>query len=248
MHRLIPILLGVLLVAALGGAALAWRAANPPAYAPRGPGDVYLALGDSLAFGTSLDDPAAQSYPALVHAALAAGREIELANLSVPGATTGSLIRGQLRRAVELIGEQRRQGRRVSPITIDIGGNDLQAARREDSAGRRAAVEQIRANLGRILDELRAAAPDADIAVMTYYDPYGGDPSLESADAYWVVRMNAAIAEEAARRGVAVADGYGALAGGKAYTHTFILLGDIHANAQGHRALADAFLAALGYP
>lgn len=244
---LIP-LLALALLASLATGALAWQRAQPRAYAPRGPGDTYLALGDSLAYGLRLDDPAAQSYPALLRERVAAGRPLELANLAVPGATSSSFLRGQLPRALELIAEQRRAGRRVSPITIDIGGNDLQAVRRADSAERAATVERLRANLGRILDELRAAAPDSDIAVMTYYDPYGGDPALESGEAYWVAQMNAAIAAEAARRGVAVADGYGALGGGRAYTHTFILLGDVHANAQGHRALADAFVAALRYP
>lgn len=248
MRKLLPPLLSLALLAALAAGGLAWQRAEPRAYAPRGPGDLYLALGDSLAYGLRLDAPAAESYPALLRERLAAGGAIELANLAVPGATTSSFLRGQLPRAVDLIAEQRRAGRRVSPITIDIGGNDLQAVRRASDAERATAVERARANLGRILDELRAAAPDSDIAVMTYYDPYGGDPSLESGDAYWVAQMNAAIAGEAARRGVAVADGYGALSGGRAYTHTFILFGDVHANARGHRALADAFVAALGYP
>jgi hypothetical protein len=45
-----------------------------------------------------------------------------------------------------------------------------------------------------------------------------------------------------------VADTYGPLGGGRAYTHTFILLGDIHANALGHKVIADAFVRALRYP
>lgn len=248
MRKLLPLAIFVALLIVGLSATTAWQRAQPRAYTPRGPGDTYLALGDSLAFGLRLDDPAAQSYPALVRAALARSEPIELVNLAVPGATSSTLLRGQLPRALELIAEQRRAGRRVSPITIDIGGNDLQAVRDGNATERAAAIERLRNNLGRILDQLRAAAPDADIAVMTYYNPYGGDPGVEDGEAYWVARMNQAISAEASRRGVAVADGYTALDGGRAYTHTFILLGDIHANAQGHQLLAEAFLAALQYP
>jgi lysophospholipase L1-like esterase len=237
---LLIVLLGALaLVAVLATAGFAWQRSRPLAYAPRGPGDVYLALGDSLAFGFRLDRPEAESYPALLHAALAGRAPLELASLAAPGETSASFIGRQLPQARELIAAARAAGRRVSPITLDIGGNDLRAVERAAPAERAAAVEAVRRNVGRILDELRAAAPDADIAVMTYYNPYGGDPAIEDGDAYWVAQMNTAIAEEAARRGAAVADGYGALGGGRAYTHTFILLGDVH---------ATAFLDALAYP
>ena len=46
---------------------------------------------------------------------------------------------------------------------------------------------------------------------------------------------------------MAVADVYPAFAGGRFYTHTYILFGDVHANAQGHALMADIFLQALGY-
>ncbi|HMQ31324.1 MAG TPA: SGNH/GDSL hydrolase family protein, partial [Chloroflexaceae bacterium] len=126
---------------------------------------------------------------------------------------------------------------------------DLRAVERAGPAERAAAVAAARRNVAHILDELRAAAgPAADIAIMTYYNPYGGDPAVEGGEAYWVARLNAAITEEAARRGVAVADAYGPFADGRFYTHTFILFGDIHANARGHRLIADVFAEALGYP
>jgi lysophospholipase L1-like esterase len=222
--------------------------ARPTAYAPQGPGAIYLALGDSLAWGFGLDDPATQSYPARIHAALAASAPIESANLAVPGATSGSLLQGQLPHAVELIRAARREGRGVSPITLGIGGNDLRGVEGAGPAERAAAVADARRNVARALDELRAAAgPSADLAIMTYYNPYGGDPAVEGSDAYWVERLNAAIREEAAPRGVAVADVYPAFAGGRFYTHTFILSGDIHANAQGQALIADTFLDALGY-
>lgn len=233
-------------VVALSG--LAWQRSLPRAYAPQGPGDIYLALGDSLAWGFALDRRDAESYPALIRAALGAGREIALVNSAFPGETSASFLRSQLPRALRVIREARAEGRLVSPITIDIGGNDLRNAERGGQAERAAAVEAVGRNLAQILDELRAAAgPQADIAVMTYYNPYGGDPASTGSEAYWVVRLNATIGAVAAPRGVAVADVYPAFDGGRAYTHTLILFGDIHANAQGHRLIAEVFLTALRY-
>jgi lysophospholipase L1-like esterase len=248
MKRRTTLLLAAALALALALAGAAWGERRPRAYAPKGPGDIYLALGDSLAWGAGLEDRAAQSYPALLHRAMAAEGAIELANLGFPGETSGSFTARQLPRALELIAAARREGLRVSPITLDIGGNDLRNVERAPAAEREAAVAAARQTIARALDALRdAAGPDADIAIMTYYNPYGGDPGLEGGDAYWVERLNDAIREEAARRGVAVADVYPAFTGGRFYTHTFILAGDIHANAQGHELIAEIFREVLGY-
>ncbi len=241
------LILALVLGAGITGAG-AWSARQPRAYAPHGPGATYLALGDSLAWGASLADSASESYPALIHAALAEAGTIELVNLSVPGETSGSFVAWQLPRAVALLEAARRDGRRISPITLDIGGNDLRNVERAGPVAREAAIVAARRNIARSLDALRAAAgPTADIAIMTYYNPYGGDPAVHGSDAFWVERLNAAIREEAGRRGVAVADVYLAFEGGRAYTHTFALLGDIHANAQGHALIAETFVTALGY-
>lgn len=244
MKRLLPILSALALVLAVAGLVVAGRQPRP--YTPSGPGELYVALGDSLAWGFRLERPDAEAYPALVQARAGAGR---LVNLAVPGETSGSFRSRQLPRAVELIRDARRQGLRVSPITLDIGGNDLRNVERAGPAEREAAVAAARRNIARSLDDLRAAAgPDADIAIMTYYNPYSGDPAVAGSDAYWVERLNDAIRAEAARRGVAVADVYDDFLGGREYTHTFILFGDIHANAQGHALIAESFLDALRYP
>lgn len=219
-----------------------------PAYEPRGQGELFLALGDSLAWGFRLDDPATQSYPALLAASLAAHEPLEALNLAVPGETTSSFVARQLPRAVGAIRQARGRGLLVSPITLDIGGNDLRSVERAGPDERAAAIVSARRHIAYSLDQLRAAAgPAADIAIMTYYNPYGGDPSVPGSDAYYVEQLNLAIREEAGRRGVAVADVYPAFADGRFYTHTFILFGDIHANPQGHELIAATFLEALGY-
>jgi lysophospholipase L1-like esterase len=221
--------------------------AQPQTYAPQGPGDVYLALGDSLAWGFQLDDRSVESYPALVHSELADVTAISFTSLAFPGETTNSFLNGQLTRAKATIAAARREGLRVSPITLNIGGNDLRNVERAGPERRAEAVATAQRNLARILDELRAAAPDADIAVMTYYNPYGGDPSVQNSEAYWVAQLNAAIIAEATQRGITVADAFTPFEGGRAYTHTFILFGDVHANAAGHELMAEAFRDALGY-
>lgn len=236
------------LALALLAGGLLWASRQPQAYVPRRQGDLYLALGDSLAWGFRLDDPATEAYPALVGASLSEGAPIETINLAVPGETSGSFVERQLPRALALLRQARGRGLLVSPVTIDIGGNDLRNVERAAPAEREAAVEAARRNLAHILAQLRAAAgPRADIAIMTYYNPYGGDPAVAGGDAYWVERLNEAIRAEAALRGVAVAEVYPDFVGGRFYTHTFILFGDIHANAQGHRLIAERFLGALGY-
>lgn len=246
------LLVGVLMVAA----GLAWRrtAAEPSPYAPLGPGDTYLALGDSLAAGFTVGDPR-EAYVARIGAALRqAAPEITVRNLAVPGETSGSFRAGQLPRALQFIAAEQAAGRRVSPITLDIGGNDARAAERLDLAGRTEAIARIEANLGRSLDELleatrgRDGKRGADVVVMNYYNPYGGNPADETAPAYWTARLNQAIARAAAARGVPVADVATAFGGGLVYRYTYITAGDLHANADGHRVIAEQFWQALAYP
>ncbi|MBI1885493.1 MAG: hypothetical protein HYS09_04155 [Chloroflexi bacterium] len=67
----------------------------PGASALRPP--VYLALGDSLAFGIGATIPAEGGYVALVHDKLRRSdryidRGLDLVNLAVPGATSGDLL------------------------------------------------------------------------------------------------------------------------------------------------------------
>ncbi|MBC8074724.1 MAG: SGNH/GDSL hydrolase family protein [Chloroflexales bacterium] len=241
-------LIAVLLIGGIVATGWYLTPAATRAYTPRGPGQTYLALGDSLAWGFRLADRASESYPALIAQRIQQRDSgTRLVNLSVPGESAASLRGGQLRDGLSLIERERAAGRRVSPITIDIGGNDLQRAG-ESTQQRETALAAVRANIAATLDALRqATGGDADIAIMAYYNPYGGDPQEFNSEAYWVGRLNAAIAEEAARRGVAVADAYTPFGGGRAYTYTNIVLGDIHANKQGHAVMADAFWQALRY-
>ena len=155
---------------------------------------LYLALGDSVAAGVGAQPAASEGYVAELHALLTAARrcgrgqalgcDLDLVNLAVPGATTGTLISQQLPEAVRLLQERNGNSTPVDDvelITIDIGGNDvfrpvLSACALPQApsclAAIQAALTQVATNYQTILSALRAAAgPDTTIAVMAYYNP-----------------------------------------------------------------------------
>ncbi len=245
-------LLGVLLILlAIGGGS----AATPPraTAAPQGSGDLYLALGDSLGVGLLSSMPDTRGYVAQFHALLerGAGRTIILRNLSVSGETARTMLdKGQLAAAQKTLAEARAAGWRVSPITIDIGGNDLRSLQEGNDAAREAGLADFRAGLARIFDTLIAAAtiggtPRPDMIAMTIYDPAGGDPTIARSDAWWVARFNTVITEEATARGIAVADAHARFAG-RERELTWMPL-DFHANNAGHGVIAAEFWRAAGY-
>ena len=161
--------------------------AAPPAPA------TYLALGDSVAFGTGATDPSTQGYVPLLAADLqgncgkgggkAVGCRIDLVNKAVNGATTVSLIANQLPSALALIEERNSNKSPVDDvrlITITIGGNDVVGPVVAACAGGvsqtcvqsiAAQLNQVSTNYATILSSLReAAGPGTTIAVQTYYN------------------------------------------------------------------------------
>jgi lysophospholipase L1-like esterase len=228
-------------------------AAAPSAAAPQGIGQLYLALGDSLGVGLLTSAPDTRGYVAQLRALLQqrAGHAVALQNLSVSGETSTTLIaNGQLAAAQQVITEARGKGWTISPITLDIGGNDLRNLQAADDTAREAGLTQFRTNLGKILDTLIGATTvdgtrRSDIVIMTIYNPYGGDPNIVRSDAWWVARFNTALVEEAQRRNVIVADVYKRFLGHEREL-TWVPL-DFHANNLGHLAMAQTLWAALGY-
>src|SRR5574341_100767 len=95
---------------------------------------VYLAIGDSIAFGVGAPQPRTEGYVGLVHEALRTSERyrdtgLQLLNLAVPGATTADLLipGGQVDSALEGIraGQEGAAGDEVQIISVNIGGNDL---------------------------------------------------------------------------------------------------------------------------
>jgi lysophospholipase L1-like esterase len=273
-HRLA--LLALLLVAALPLLARPTGAADPPAPAAVGPGNVYLALGDSLVTGDEHPDNTTAEgglpgYPAYLLELLRQQAPLTVTNLGVSGETSASMLApgGQLDQAVAFIAAERAAGRRVSPVTLSIGGNDMVAALLPGSTTTVTdTLVNYRANLGQILDKLVAALdaggqPSGDLLIMNYYNPY---PNLQASVPFQlnadpdrdVPRFNQIIAELAAGRSIQIVDVYSAFRG-RETSLTFVrqpyqvfptpnpMLMDYHPRAEGHRVIARRFAEATGY-
>jgi len=106
-----------------------------------------VALGDSLTAGYGLSRQ--QAYPALVAEKMrAAGYEFEVINAGSSGDTTA----GGLRRLPAIL----RAHKKIDIFILELGIND---------AFRGVPIEQIRANLQAIIDQVRARHPTAAIVI-----------------------------------------------------------------------------------
>jgi lysophospholipase L1-like esterase len=158
-------------------------------------GFVYLSLGDSLAAGEGGEDPAFDSYAALVHTKLQPerpGRHAsrgDLINLGKRGGETTARMRygGQLDEAVREITTRRLSDSThddVTLITLSLGGNDLFPVL-EVCAGAPASPDggspcgralaqgyaDFAANFDFIIGAIKqAAGANARIVVLTYYN------------------------------------------------------------------------------
>ncbi len=161
--------------------------------APEGP--VHIALGDSVAAGSVANHPEVTGYVPRLNRWLRSAScgegapqacpHLELSDYAVGGATSDDLIAGQLPGAVAEIVARAFDGNPdndVEYVTITIGGNDIFGPVIAACAGGISpeCIETVQtkfaayqANLGEILVTLRSVAPEAEIAIMTYYNPLG---------------------------------------------------------------------------
>jgi lysophospholipase L1-like esterase len=254
-------------LAALAALPLALLPVTAGSAAPPSPA-TYLALGDSVAAGVGA--PAGLGYVSLLAGDLAEARHcgqgqavgcrIELDNRAVGGATTVSLVSGQLPGAVERLEDRNGNSTPVDDvrlITITIGGNDVFNPVIAACAGGFSATcqttvakqfAQVSSNYATILGRLReAAGPETTIAVMTYYNPLpacryasltpladlvleGGGP-LPSG-------LNDIIRQQAAAFGAVVVEG-------SVVDSSEVQPDCLHPNTAGHADIADAFAAAV---
>jgi len=220
---------------------------------------LYVALGDSLAFGVGADSPSTQGYVALTADALRAGpfaeTGLDVRNVSVPGATSADILRegDQVDQAVAEV--QASGGAEI--ISIDIGANDLLALAGnsspcldepsgqacQDALGE--TLAGLHTNLSATLHRLREVAPEARIYVLDLYNPYSGSgDAREIIAAVGVQQVNGVITASARDPEVDV---------------TFVSIHDvfegrasqwitsdgIHPNNDGYRVLAEGLIAAI---
>lgn len=230
------------------------------------PPSSYVALGDSLGVGVRASDPDTKGYVPLFRDFLESedglNTKVFLDNLSISGATSGSLIIDQLPAALAELARNsdRNPNNDVEVVTVDIGGNDAFALGfsplcvpvptpdcfelAEDI------LDTFGDNFEVTLESLReAAGPNTTIIVMTYYNPLLppcplapfallGDIVLEGGPGL-PVGLNDLIRSEAAVHNAEVADTFGKLGAGD-------LFGDcLHANDAGYEKIAGEFIVAF---
>src|SRR5579885_1436546 len=217
--RLTGLILLVLLIAV--GAAAARAAPGPELVGPRA---IYLALGDSLAFGYQPNLDLTHGYADLLFPQLQPFGTRQVVNLACPGETTATMLTGGCRasflRKTRYSGSQLAQAQaviranrgRVSPVTLTIGANDV---------------------LG-------------DLFVTTYYNPFAqACPGTER----HLQEVNDRITAVARRHGahvVAVADAFAERI--CELTWMCSRYRDIHATTAGYQVIAERILAAAGLP
>jgi lysophospholipase L1-like esterase len=244
---------------AIFAAALVLRAtmvSASPSSLPRAGVPWFLAVGDSITYGYSMD-PAVQGNPnwaGMVRDSLAAqGNSLSLYSLACPGETTTSYHdggctgrgmvpalggRSQRDMALAAIAERRD---RLRFAVVELGVNDYFAARtRGGNIGTQ--LNDATARIDALVADLQRAAPGVPVILANIYDPHGLPDSWAQAE-----YLDSAIAAVAARRHVAVADFLGAISADRCglldCAHH-----DIHPTVAGQRALAAAVLDALQRP
>lgn len=243
------------------------------------PQHYYLALGDSLAYGyqdamfraeAAAGDIDPATFPGYAGDFAGMLREIRhnvrLVNYGCPGETTASYFVGCTFSAVghfplhnTYSGSQeaaalaflRAHRGQVSPITLDNGANDVTPCMSSpDPTCFPNAIAAVGANLDRALAELRAAAPNAEIIVMKYYDPFAfAAPSTIGI----TLQLNLAIANAAAAHGARLADALTPFNLAPPQPATLCGLGpfcpltDIHPSDAGYDVIAQQFWTASGF-
>ncbi len=277
-------LVGALLAAGalvLGSTSPGWAAPSPT-----GSGNAmgyYLVLGDSLAAGYQPGSGVdlTGGYAGDVLAGIQSrDPKTHLVNLACPGERSTTMVSGgtcaydegsQLDQALEFL---HAHGRYTRVITVQVGANDVQrcvdrATLVIDMPCIQAGMADVATYLPMILGKLRAEAPDAQVIVLNYYNPFlaawlTGNTALAAQSAQLQATLNAIIGQAAASSAtladVAAAfestnttptplPGFGPVPRNVAYicTYTWMcILGDIHANGAGYALIGETVVARLG--
>ena len=230
-------------------------------------GSTYLALGDSVAAGIGASDPGGGGYVPVLAGLLeqrlgcddgdSPSCPVTVRQLAVPGATTATLLRDQLPRALELLEEQPD----VRLVTLTVGGNDVFRPVLQACAGAPDApactdavtgsLREVDRGVDEVLAGLTAAAPEGTtVAVMTYDNPVAAcrlaplaplaEQVLEGADER--PGLNDVLRARAQEHGAVLVETAGLLSA----PDDFVGGQDcLHPSATGHERIARAFLDAV---
>jgi lysophospholipase L1-like esterase len=271
----------IAIIAAVGGLLGATICAGASSEHFNPPKHYYLALGDSLAYGYqqakflgeahlgNINPATFPGYAGVFATSLRNVRpEIQTVNYGCPGETTSSYFTSCNFSSVQhfplhnaYTGPQEAAALaflhahpgQVSPITLDNGANDVTPclALPDPTNCFLTSIATAGANLDTALGHLRAAAPNAEIIVMQYYDPFAlAFPSSLGTS----ILLNEQIAAAATKHGARLADAFTPFnvsppAGEDLCTLTLICtaLTDEHASDKGYALIAQQFWAASGY-
>jgi lysophospholipase L1-like esterase len=240
-----------------------------------GPKTRYLALGDSLAFGFQPDLDWSHGYAQQWYNNDLKNHGVSsFTNYGCNGETSYTFINGgcpyayalhnyylgsQLNAAVSYL---KYYSGKVSPVTLDIGANDLLPDINVSNCTVSSSWESDLANVdtrltGTILPKLVAAmtnssgARTGDLLMMNYYDPFQN--ACPNSLAY-VQELNSHLAVDAAQFNVPVADVMTAFGGTATpnpntcnYTWMCSVFHDIHATDTGYGVIAGAYKSLTGY-
>jgi lysophospholipase L1-like esterase len=263
----IPVILAFTLVMLCAPAVFA---ASSPAVV--GPKHYYIAAGDSLAFGFQPDLDWAHGYSNYFYSNLKNHGEGDYDNYACPGETTSTFINGgcpysylkkevyfgaQLPAVIDAIKDN---AGNVSPVTLDIGANDLlgdiDTSNCTISAGWSTDLATVDTNLTKtILPQIDAALTvngqrTGDLLLMGYYDPY---QNICPNSVQYIEQINQHLQNDA--QGFAIfVDVFDAFGGATTpnpnicnYTWMCSSFNDIHARDAGYSVMAGAFEKAAGY-
>jgi lysophospholipase L1-like esterase len=238
--------------------AVAAAAGPPPDLKPAPVGEVYVSLGGFLADGDGASDEETTAYPAVLSKSYlepAAGKAVQLVDLGKDEGASDTVAKfigdyrtnpnssSSLAKGIKALAAAKAQGQRVSPITVELGGEDIFNLAAADPAAQAAGLAKLRDQLAFILDELVDAVSDTDgrragqVILLTYYNPLPDVPELGTLSA----GLNALIRKMARTRGLGVADVDRAFAGRESE-----LLDGLNPNDDGHQVIAAEIWKATG--
>ncbi len=238
-----------------------------------GPKKYYLALGDSLAFGYQPDFDFFHGYVDDFFTNLKGHGVKDLVNLGCFAESSSTFISGscpvwflkkswysgsQLKNALNFL---HNHGGEVSPVTLDIGANDLQGDIKTSNCTISSRFDSDLARLDRnltgiILPQLKAALTvngrlTGDLVMMNYYDPYQNIcPGMVS----YMQKFSEHLANDVKGFGIFV-DVFDAFGGSRTpnpntCNDTWMcssIFHDFHASSRGYSVIASAFEKSAGY-